>query len=1014
MAKKKINIADLIFKIGDDGTLKIFEGDTKKAGKAVDNLSRSEQTLNRNFKGASRQSSNQTKNFSKMAQGITGGLVPAYATLAANIFAIGAAFRFLQDAANYRILIQGQQEYANVTGESLSLITANLRAATGAQLSFAEAAQSAAIGRAAGLSSDQLSRLGKVAKNASVALGRDLTDSFNRLVRGAVKAEPELLDELGIILRLETATKKYAQEIGKSAQSLNIFEKSQAVVNEVLTQGEEKFGEFNTELNAFNQLAVAFDDLINKIKMGLTGVAEFLAKTLSKNVVALAGSFALLGSGILRAITPEVPDIDVAASAKSGRKSLQGMLNKDGQAKFGNLKDPKKLDMFERSMKSQKTKFSDMERHKRLESQKTVAIIRAHNVQMEAQSGGMFKKMGAKWKAELLIMQAEYGKFVGTIKAMGMALSRAISALGWAGLIITLVGVLGQVIGKFKQTDEAAEAFKQKQQEVADTFERTANEVKRIADNLIMTDTVLTNLIKKGKLLNNVQFAGGTESLGSFKQMQQNKNRGDASISQIIAFQIKKTTRLNEDQLDIVKNTRKMLFESAKGITGESRDPINAMLKTLSRATTDTNMTEEEFGALIKVMKELETNGVPGIDDIVELANAPVILKNTGEAFTKSLRGLRPNSTNLTNMTNSIRDMGDVLEQTAKVLTNPDLKDLITGDEEKLLDSVTQDSVKGMLGATVYNDIMKKFTVAVMEDGKEVGRILKENLTQQEQGNIMAELGIALRTKQKELMEAEDRLMNKRMEIQTSLMNNAIGMPKLVVDEAKKKAKVLDIEEQIFAIEEVRRQRATAEEKIDKAADDNELTKLAQLQAQLKVAERATNELMVLRDSVVNTFAQSMQTAISGLIQGTMDLKDAFTSMLKSVFQMMAQLLAKMVALKLLGSMGFSIPMAEGGIIPMAKGGMIKGYRAGGIATEPTYLVGEGKHNEAVVPLPDGRSIPVDMKGGGTNNIVINVDAGGNASSTGNGAQGKALGMLIQASIMETIQREKRPGGVLS
>ena len=319
-----------------------------------------------------------------------------------------------------------------------------------------------------------------------------------------------------------------------------------------------------------------------------------------------------------------------------------------------------------------------------------------------------------------------------------------------------------------------------------------------------------------------------------------------------------------------------------------------------------------------------------------------------------------------------------------------------------------------MIGSKAYDDIMKKFTVAQMEDGKEVGRILRENLTQQEQGNIMAELGIALRTKQKELMEAEDRMMNRRMEIQTTLMNNAIGMPKLLVDEAKKKAKVLDIAEQIFAIEEVQRQRANSEQPVDKAAQDNENAQLKKLQAELDVAERATNELMVLRDSVLNSFAQSMQTAIQGLIQGTMDIKDAFKSMLKSVLQMMAQLLAKMAALRLLNAMGFSIPMADGGVIPMARGG-ITGYRTGGIATEPTYLVGEGKHNEAVVPLPDGRSIPVDMKGSsGGNNIVINVDASGGTSSTGNGQQGKALGMAIQAAVMETIQREKRPGGVLS
>ena len=55
------------------------------------------------------------------------------------------------------------------------------------------------------------------------------------------------------------------------------------------------------------------------------------------------------------------------------------------------------------------------------------------------------------------------------------------------------------------------------------------------------------------------------------------------------------------------------------------------------------------------------------------------------------------------------------------------------------------------------------------------------------------------------------------------------------------------------------------------------------------------------------------------------------------------------------------------------------------------------------------------MNGGaGTNNITINVDASGNSSSTFSDEQGKALGMAIQASVMETLQREKRPGGVLS
>ena len=89
-------------------------------------------------------------------------------------------------------------------------------------------------------------------------------------------------------------------------------------------------------------------------------------------------------------------------------------------------------------------------------------------------------------------------------------------------------------------------------------------------------------------------------------------------------------------------------------------------------------------------------------------------------------------------------------------------------------------------------------------------------------------------------------------------------------------------------------------------------------------------------------------------------------------------------------------------------------YASGGIATEPTYLVGEGRHNEAVVPLPDGRSIPVDMKGGsGDNNVQINVAVDGSSTNSFDGEKGKALGKMMEVAVMEVIQREKRPGGVL-
>ena len=275
MAKNQVYI-DIV--IDDKGTTKRVAVNAKKLGleldkagvasdkasRGQDKLNKSAKALDRNMRGTAKMTSNSSKEFSKMQQGM-GGLVGAYATLAAQVFAVSAAFQFLQNASDFRNLIAGQEALGAVTGTAYKTITNSIIEATDAQIKYGDAARAAAIGSAAGLTSGQLTELGTVAKNASFALGRDLTDSFNRLVRGVTKAEPELLDELGIILRLETATEKYALKIGESANELTAFQRSQAVANEVLEQGQRKFQAIEAMMDpnaaALQQFAKSFDDL---------------------------------------------------------------------------------------------------------------------------------------------------------------------------------------------------------------------------------------------------------------------------------------------------------------------------------------------------------------------------------------------------------------------------------------------------------------------------------------------------------------------------------------------------------------------------------------------------------------------------------------------------------------------------------------------------------------------------------------------------------------------------------
>ena len=70
-------------------------------------------------------------------------------------------------------------------------------------------------------------------------------------------------------------------------------------------------------------------------------------------------------------------------------------------------------------------------------------------------------------------------------------------------------------------------------------------------------------------------------------------------------------------------------------------------------------------------------------------------------------------------------------------------------------------------------------------------------------------------------------------------------------------------------------------------------------------------------------------------------------------------------------SIGSFLGFANGGV---ASGGF-KAFANGGMVSSPTLgLVGEGRYNEAIVPLPDGKSIPVKMSGGsGSNTEVVTL-----------------------------------------
>ena len=105
-------------------------------------------------------------------------------------------------------------------------------------------------------------------------------------------------------------------------------------------------------------------------------------------------------------------------------------------------------------------------------------------------------------------------------------------------------------------------------------------------------------------------------------------------------------------------------------------------------------------------------------------------------------------------------------------------------------------------------------------------------------------------------------------------------------------------------------------------------------------------------------------TAVSNL--GT-KIKDKFIAIKDKIVETIGSIPGKIKA-KILsagGAIASFFGFAKGGIAP----GGFQAFAEGGVVTKPTLgLVGEGSMNEAIIPLPDGKSVPVKMVGGGSNN----------------------------------------------
>jgi phage-related minor tail protein len=245
---------------------------------------------------------------------------------------------------------------------------------------------------------------------------------------------------------------------------------------------------------------------------------------------------------------------------------------------------------------------------------------------------------------------------------------------------------------------------------------------------------------------------------------------------------------------------------------------------------------------------------------------------------------------------------------------------------------------------------------------------------------------------------------------------------------------ILEVTNNIRKEEEILLLRRAEGEEVDERKLRNLERQLEVLKAQDREYKRANTIAGQLQD----TFRDGLDDMFLSIIDGTTKAKDAFKQLAVVVIQEMQRILAVRMASAIINMMSGMVtpgtgtsteaPSFEGGQagvggIPLGLqsryGGVFgkKGYAAGGIADGPDSGYNVLMHGrEAIVPLPDGDKIPVELSGKGagpvnsTINIVINNEGEAETSSE----ESSAFAEAIQVAVTREIAEQQRPGGLLS
>ena len=304
---------------------------------------------------------------------------------------------------------------------------------------------------------------------------------------------------------------------------------------------------------------------------------------------------------------------------------------------------------------------------------------------------------------------------------------------------------------------------------------------------------------------------------------------------------------------------------------------------------------------------------------------------------------------------------------------------------ESAMNAATKSLAKAKEEALIFSDAVgNKLNEAPDASLRKIRRHFAGVIADLERMNQNTEVMIALRD---ELLDVTASISGdkKILDIRTQINELNVAAIQNLEKRFEEELRLHDLQVQAFLLEN------------KQAENIVELTELYETlrDAKIKAFEDSTPMKRMLKDwedtkgKLQASYASWMDGFVNTIVDGVAEGKFAFKDFVKSALKDLLKILMRALMVRaVMAAMGNVAPVdapsegfddlwrfAKGGI--MSPNGPVKQYARGGIATKPQISVhGEGSMNEAYVPLPDGRSIPVTMAGGGsggTPDVTVNV-----------------------------------------